>query len=134
MSTKNNWNVPYSSIVWFGNVMRAHTKIIHVEREQDILFTIKVNEDGNYKVLLLDEYRMGAAAVFKAIEEFGNIDFIVYGGNWNAATGEAYKVAKENGLALFNYSGFMGALNFKNPKEYKQSAKEKSTTKPQEGA
>ncbi|MEK3836542.1 hypothetical protein [Paenibacillus sp. FSL R7-0128] len=134
MSTKNNWNVPYSSIVWFYSAMRAHTKVLHVERDQDILFTITDNEDRNYKVLLLDEYRMGAAAVFKALEEFGNIDFIVYGGNWNAATSEAYKAAKENGVALFNYSGFMGALNLKKPKEYKQSAKGKSSTKPQEGA
>jgi len=134
MSMSNNWNVPYSSIVWFYKVMMTHTKVNDVVREQDILFTITDDEDRIYKVLLLDEYRMGVAAVFKAIEEFGNIDFIVYGGNWNAATSEAYKVAKENEIALFNYSGIMGALNLKNPKEFKQSAKKKNTTKPQEGA
>lgn len=68
---------------------------------------------------------MGEATIYKAVEEFGDLDFIVYGGNWNAATSEAYKVAKDNNIALFNYSGIMGALNLENPKEYKQSAKKK---------
>ncbi|SYX86918.1 hypothetical protein [Paenibacillus alvei] len=134
MSMKNNWNVPYSSIVWFYNAMKAHTKVISVERELDILFTITDIEDRTYKALLLDEYRMGEAAVYKAIEEFGNFDFIVFGGNWNEATSEAYKVAKENNIALFNYSGIMGALNLTNPKRYKQIAKKKNTAKPREGA
>lgn len=134
MSTRNNWNVPYSSIVWFFNVLENHTKVLNVVREQDILFTITDDEDRTYKILLLNEYRMGAAAVLKAIGEFGITDFIVYGGNWNAATSEAYKVAKENGIALFDYSGVLGALNLKDPKEYKQNGKKKNSAKPKEGA
>lgn len=134
MSTRNYWNVPYSSIVWFFDVIKTHTRVLSVVREQDILFTITVDEDRTYKVLLLNEYRMGSAVVLKAIEEFGNIDFIVFGGNWNAATSEAYKMAKENGIALFDYSGILGALNLKNPKGYKQNEKKKITSKPKEGA
>lgn len=134
MSMRNNWNVPYSSIVWFFNVLKTHTKVLNVVREQDILFTITDDEDRTYEILLLNEYRMGSAAVLKAIEEFGNIDFIVFGGNWNAATSEAYKVAKEAGIALFDYSGIMGALNLKDPKGYKQNEKEKDSDKPKEGA
>ncbi|NEW06860.1 hypothetical protein GK047_12675 [Paenibacillus sp. SYP-B3998] len=134
MSTKNNWNVPYSSIVWFFNVIKNHTKVLNVVREHDILFTVTDDEDKTYKILLLDEYRMGSAAVLKVIEEFGHIDFKVFGGNWNAATNEAYKVAKENEIALFDYSGILGALNLKNPKGYKQNEKKKNTTKSRNGA
>jgi hypothetical protein len=134
MSTRNNWNVPYSSIVWFFNVLKTHSKVLSVLRERDILFTITDDEDRTYKILLLNEYRMGSAAVLKAIEEFRNIDFIVFGGNWNAATSEAYKVAREYGIALFNYSGIFGALNLKDPKGFKQNGKKKNSAKPKEGA
>lgn len=40
MSMQNNWHVPYSSIVWFYNTMKAHNKVNEVVREKDILFTI----------------------------------------------------------------------------------------------
>lgn len=131
---QNNWHVPYSSIVWFYDTMKAHNKVNEVVREKDILFTITDVRGRKFTALLLNEYRMGEATIYKAVEEFGDLDFIVYGGNWNAATTEAYKVAKDNNIALFNYSGIMGALNLESPKEYKQSAKKKDSAKPKEGA
>ncbi|WP_227888345.1 hypothetical protein [Cytobacillus oceanisediminis] len=133
MSMRNNWNVPYSSISWFYKVLKTHTKVVSVSREQDILFTISDDEDRTYKILLLNEYRMGSAAVLKSIEEFGIIDFIVFGGNWNAATSDAYKVAKENNIALFDYSGILGALNMQDPKGYKQNGQRKNSAKPKDG-
>ena len=128
MEKFNSWSVPFSSINWFEGVIKSHDKVISIFRERDILFTIETIYQKIYKVLLLDEYRMGAASVYRAIEEFGKLDFIVYGGNWNNATNEAYEIAKENNLALFNYSGFMGALNFEKPKEYIPNAKKKSSS------
>lgn len=134
MKKFNEWGVPYSTISWFFTTMQQHSKVKSVEREKDILFTIIDNDDRVYKVLLLDEYKLGLATLMKALTEFPNTNYIVIGGDWNSYTNEAKKYGLENNIGIFNFSEFMGAINTKNPLKYKKVERENNAKKSIKGA
>lgn len=118
MQEYNSWNVSYNVITFFEKAMNGHGKVASVNRTKDIFFTVKDKEDRTFKVLLLNEYCIGLATVFKVIDEFPDTEYIVTGANWNGYTKEAKDYCMENNLGLFNLGEFLGALNWTNPKNY----------------
>ena len=134
MQEVNQWGVPFSTIEWFGNTMKQHSRVVSVEREKDILFTIIDNLDRVFKVLLLNEYKLGVATLMKALNEFPEADYIVIGGDWNSCTNEAKEYGKANKIGIFNFGEFMGAINTKNPKLYRKIEKKNNVRKSHKGA
>jgi hypothetical protein len=118
MSEFNNWNVSYGLIKSFENALEGHRKIEKFKRVQDIVFHITLWDYSEIKVLLLDKYTLGIAAVLDVLKEFHDIDHIVSGANWNGYTKEAKQYGWDNDIGIFVMGEFLGALNWQNPIKY----------------
>lgn len=114
----NNWGVSYGSITFFEKALSGHPMVKSFERKEDIRFSIILNNSTEIDVLLVDEYCLGLAAIYRALDEFNGIGYIVTCGNWNGYTREAKDFGKDNNLGVFNLGEFIGALYSKNPKKY----------------
>ncbi|MBL1213731.1 MAG: hypothetical protein HND52_10280 [Ignavibacteriae bacterium] len=114
----NKWGVSYNSIKFFEKALSGHSMVQSFERKGDINFSIIFNNSNEIDVLLVDEYCLGLAAIYRALDEFDGIEYIVTCANWNGYTREAKEFGKDNDLGIFNLGEFMGALYSKNPKEY----------------
>ena len=68
------------------------------------------------KVLLVDEYTLGLAAIHRALSEFPEMDFIVTGGNWNGCTKEPKDFGQQHSLVFFNIEEVLGARGPCNPR------------------
>lgn len=119
MQKYNNWGVPFSTICFFERALNTHRRVINVSRERDIFFRVKRDDRSNLNILLLNEYRFGIASLMRALAEFSDAQYIVIGGEWNEYTEEAMNYAKDNNIGIYNFSEFLGALNYNNiPLQY----------------
>jgi hypothetical protein len=118
MQEFNDWNVPFSVIKFFEDAITAHRKVAECQRTDDIFFTITRTDGRTLKVLLVNEYTLGLAAVYRATSEFPAAEYIVTGGNWNGHTSEAKEYGRQNSIGIFNTSEFFGALHWAEPKDY----------------
>ena len=112
------FNVPYSSISFFEGVLNAHQKVVSFQRTKNILFDISLTNGSKIKVLLVNEYTLGLAAIYKALTEFPGIEYVVTCANWNGYTCEAKDYGRDNNLGVFNLGEFSGALHWSEPKKY----------------
>lgn len=119
MQKFNSWKVPYSTICFFQEALNSHARVKKVNRERDIFFRIERDDNFILNALLLNEYRFGIASLIKALEEFPETKYIIIGGNWNESTYEANEYAKDNKIGIYNFSEFLGAINYNNiPLQY----------------
>jgi hypothetical protein len=119
MATLNDWNVPYSAITFFETVLKSHNKVESFHRDKDIFFTILRHPPlCAIRVLLVNEYTLGLAAVMRALAEFPELNCIVTGGEWNAYTREAKEYGLDQEIGIYVISEFVGALNLKRPYTY----------------
>jgi hypothetical protein len=117
-SSFNSWNVSYSSITFFENALRGHSKVKSFRRTDDIVFEIELENGQEIKALLVNEYTLGLAAILRAQREFPGIEYVVTCADWNGYTFEAKEYGKENDLGVFTAGEFLGALNWSKPKTY----------------
>jgi hypothetical protein len=108
---RNDWGVAFSKIVWFERLLRNHKNVADVNRHSDICFSLRrVAQIDELSVLGCDEYTMGLAAVFKALDEFGRLDIIHVGVGWCGYTKEAKLWCIENKIGLYVSDEMSGAL------------------------
>ena len=124
MSIYNDWNVSYSSISFVERALRSHSKVAHFERSQDIVFEITHINGRELKMVLVDEYTLGVAAVHRALSQFPGTEYVVTCANWNAYTREAKDFGRENDIGIFVIGEFFGALHWREPKEYVRKDKD----------
>lgn len=130
MSQLNSWGVSYSSIAFFEKALSGHKKVESFRRTKDIYFVITRMDGTVIRVLLVDEYTLGLAAVFRALAEFPDTEYIVTAGNWNGYTREAKEYGTNSGIGIFNSGEFLGALWWSEPKKYCQKDKDGNPTHP----
>lgn len=114
----NNWGVSYGNISFVEKTLGGHDKVTGFVRTKDILFTINLTNGSTINMLLVNEYTLGLAAIYRARNEFPEADYIVTGSVWNSYTKEAKHHGFDNNLGIFNIEEFLGALNWTNPKTY----------------
>jgi hypothetical protein len=115
----NNWNVPYRAIRFFEDLLRSHNKVESFERTDDIFFKITRPAGlSPVNALLINVYTVGLADVFRAKEEFPELDCIVTSSIWNGYTREAKEHALDSELGLFVVSEFSRALREQVPYRY----------------
>ncbi len=114
----NSWGVSYSVISFFERALKGHSKVSSFTQIDDIFFIINDTSGRILKVLLLNDYSLGLAALLRAKAEFPDLDYIVTGGNWNGYTPEAKEYGQRNSIGIFNVGEFFGALFWTNPKLY----------------
>jgi hypothetical protein len=116
--SRNNWDVSYSSICFFEKVLRGHGRVRSFRRRDDIVFEIELENGEEIKVLLVNEYILGLAAILKGKEEFPDVEYIVTCADWNGYTPQAKEYGQKNNLGIFVLGEFLGALNWTEPKKY----------------
>ena len=124
MSTYNDWNVSYSTISFMERALQSHSKVAHFERSKDIVFEITDIDGRVLKMVLVNEYALGVAAVHRILSEFPGTEYVVTGGNWNAYTREAKDFGRQNDIGIFVIGEFLGALHWTDPKKYVQKDKD----------
>ena len=115
----NGWAVLYSSIGFFERMLKGHGNVVHFLRSRDILFAItrKKPADCVY-VLIVNTYTFGAAAFYKAREEFQEATCVVLAGDWNAYTLEAKELANAEGIGLLTPKELVAAIWREEPHKY----------------
>lgn len=107
----NDWDVPFSHIMWLDRLLNNHDNVISVSRYHDILFkTQRQNQNDKLRVLCLREYTMGLTLVQRALAEFGKLDIIYIGGGWSSYTEEAKEFCIESEIGLYVSDEMPGAL------------------------
>ncbi|UTW47128.1 hypothetical protein [Bacterioplanoides sp. SCSIO 12839] len=107
----NDWGTPYCDITFLGRLLRTHKNVSSVSRSNDILFTVEREQQGDtLKILCLREYTMGRTMVDRAIDEFGDLDIIYIGGDWNGYQPEAKELCLDSKIGLYVTSEMSGAL------------------------
>ncbi len=107
----NSWNVPYIQIKWFEELLSNHKNVDEISRDKDIHFRITRKDQGDtLNVLCLRQYTMGFTLVQKALSEFGQLDIIYIGGDWNGYTKEAKQFCDDNKIGLYVSGEMTGAL------------------------
>lgn len=119
----NDWGVSYSAISFVERALRGHAKVASFERTKDIEFDIELTNGKSIKMVLVDEYTLGLAAIHRAQSEFPGVEYIVTCANWNGYTREAKDYGRKNGLGIFVVGEFFGALHLTEPKKYCQKDK-----------
>lgn len=119
MSVFNNWNVPFSTIRFFEDLLESHKKVASFERTDDILFKITRTAGlSPVNALLINVYTVGLADMFRAKQEFPALDCIVTSSAWNGYTIEAKEHALDSEIGLFVVSEFSSALRERVPYLY----------------
>lgn len=107
----NAWGVSFSRIVFFETILRTHKNIERFIRSSDILFNVRrFRQQDSLLVLCCDEYVKSLVSVYRALDEFGKIDIIYVGGNWNAYTKQAKDYCLDQKIGLYNAVEINGAL------------------------
>ena len=72
------------------------------------------------KMVLVNEYTLGVAAVHKVLSQFPGAEYVVTCANWNAYTREAKDYGCQNDIGIFMIGEFFRALHWTDPKKYVQ--------------
>ena len=124
MPRYNDWNVSYSTISFVERALRSHSKVVQFKRSKDIVFKITHIDGRVMKMVLVNEYTLGVAAVHLVLSQFPGTEYVVTCANWNAYTREAKEYGRQNGIGVFVIGEFFGALHWTDPKEYVQKDKD----------
>ena len=89
MPVYNEWNVSYSTISFVERALQSHSKVAQFSRSQDIVFEVTHIDGRVLKMVLVNEYILGVAAVHQALSQFPGAEYVVTCANWNAYTREA---------------------------------------------
>lgn len=114
----NNWDVSYSTIVYVERALRAHVKVRSFRRSKDIMFDIELVDGESIRMVLVNEYTLGLAAVHAVLAEFPGVGYIVTSASWNGYTREAKEFGNKNDVGIFVFGEFFGSLHWKEPKKY----------------
>jgi hypothetical protein len=85
----NDWGVTFG----IDQILRNHDNVANVNRERDILFTVnRRNQSDVLRVLCCEEYAFGVTLLNRALTEFGSLEIVYVGGEWNGYTVDAKEV------------------------------------------
>ena len=107
----NDWGTPFCDIAWFERLLRTHKNVNSIERDLDIVFTVRrITQNDSLRILCLRKYTMGLTLVQRALEEFGDLSIIYIGGGWNGYTQEAKRFCLDSNIGLYVTNEMSGAL------------------------
>jgi hypothetical protein len=107
----NDWDVPFSHILWFERLLQTHQNIIAVSRHHDLIFEVdRKKQKDHLTVFCCRKYTMGLTMVQRALHEFGALNIIYIGGGWSGYTNEAKDFCLEAKIGLYVTDDMSGAL------------------------
>lgn len=107
----NDWGVEWCNIQFLERILNSHDNIIIESRHDDIIFEVVRRRQGdNLRIVCINKYSVSVSDVMRAMDEFGPINVIYYGGKWNGHTSEAEALCNENRIGIYNAGGLAPAL------------------------
>lgn len=115
MSNKyEKWPLP-SSVHTFEQYLQGHSRVVNIEKLEDNIYRFTRNGGlPDLVVIHSNIYVLGVADVMELNSLIDNLQVIVLAGNWNSYTSDVKSFGKENGIAIFRFREFFGALNYNN--------------------
>ena len=95
----------------FAEYLLNKDAISEVGEVRDGVFMVKKRGVRELLVQLVDIYTVSEADVHRLMGEEPSTKAIVTASNWNTYTVEAKALARANGIGLFNWKEFMGAIH-----------------------
>ena len=117
---KNNWNIEFSSILFFEKILQGHENVADYARDKDILFSIERKKNGPVTAVIVNEYILGLDAYHRIRAEFPGATWIVNLASWNCYTLDAKQAAVADGIGLFLPAELTGALWSPDPAGYQR--------------
>lgn len=114
------------SITFFEKGINTHKMVSSVNKTQEQRYEIKRATKSDLKVYLTNLYVVGIADVHEIMSKFPGVNCIVTISNWNSYSNEAKEFSKSQGIGLFKYSEFYGALYYDNDGFYNYEPPEKN--------
>jgi hypothetical protein len=107
----NDWGVTFGRISFLDQILRNHGNVANVNRERDILFTVnRRNQSDVLRVLCCEEYAFGVTLLNRALTEFGSLEVVYVGGEWNGYTVDAKEQCLAQHIGLYNIKEIAGGL------------------------
>lgn len=111
MDNASPWNVSFSRTSFTSRMLSKHGNVDKLIRSKDIYFDFVRKEQGDQiKLLAADEYVFSLALVHRALDDFGEINIISVGGNWNGYSHQAKEYCTSHKIGLFNSTELNGAI------------------------
>ena len=110
----DKWPLP-SSVQTFEQYLLGHSRVAQIDRIQENIY--RFSRNGGLESLIVihsNIYILGTADVMELNSMVDNLQAIVLAGNWNSYTEDAKAFGKEQGIAIFRFREFFGALNYEN--------------------
>lgn len=117
MPSGAEWNdrLASSTIEFFLGTIGGHDKVASIEQESQNVFVItRLGGLSDIRVWVCDVYTLGIADYLKIARSDPNLDAIVTMSGYNSWTREAKEKGFEEGVGVFKFGEFMGALNYEN--------------------
>lgn len=114
MPSGRGWNdrLADSSVEFFLENVGQHAKVESVEQESQNVFVVHRRRMPDVRVWLCDVYTVGIADYTRIRDADFDIDCIVTISGFNSWTREAKDQGLEDGVGVFKYGQFKGALNY----------------------
>lgn len=99
------------SIAKLIEYLSASRAVADVTRESEQVISVKRAKHVPLRVFVTNIYIVGLADVYEILAQAGDVDAIVTMSSWNGYTSEAKLSCKEQGIGLFKFNEFLGAVH-----------------------
>ena len=100
------------SIERFVGYLQSSNAVKDVVRESDQLLVVERVRHRSLRVFMTDVYIVSLADVLDISDQAGEVDAIVTMSEWNGYTAEAKSFCKKEGIGLFKFKEFLGAVYY----------------------
>ena len=101
-----------SSLEYFERALENHTRVANVDRVTHQVYLIQRHTQSDVKLFLTDSYVLGLAEYYDIRGEIPDVDAIVTIGAYNSVSGDAWHQGQRDGVGVFQFKEFYGALNY----------------------
>lgn len=95
----------------FINYLESKANVTSVRRARNDVFEVQRRQQSNLRVRLVEIYTVSESDVARILGEDPELDAIVTASAWNTYTPQARTAALQNGVGLFAWREFMGAVH-----------------------
>ena len=112
MSEEQRKTPSAASTAVFVKYVSSKRNVISIEKSDSQVFEIAREGMADLRVFLTNVYIVGEADLYEIASSHKNLDAIVTMSAWNSYTKGAKKSAKREGVGLFRFQEFMGAIYY----------------------
>jgi len=106
------------SITFFERSTQTHKEVSSLNKIEEQKYNVSRFAKSELNLYLTNLYIVGVADVHRIIQEFPDVNCIVTISCWNSYSSEARAFCETNGIGLFKYNEYYGALYYDNSKFY----------------